>query len=133
MIDVINNSTGRNNSTETKFHQQIFNDAFASGFALALMAKDLGAAADLAQELGIDAPALALSRDLWTDARARLADGADHTEIFRYLEERAGEGNKIVQYDVYAVQYARTMCRPAISSSIPTRTTARCRSSTMSG
>lgn len=90
MIDVINTSTGRSNSTETKFHQQIFSGAFASGFALALMPKDLGAASDLAADLGIDAPALALSNDLWTDARARLPDGADHTEIFRYLEERAG-------------------------------------------
>ena len=92
MIDVINTSTGRNNSTETKFHQQIFSGAFASGFALSLMAKDLAAAADLAAELGLEAPALALARDLWADARARLGDGADHTEIFRYLEARTREG-----------------------------------------
>src|SRR3546814_3393053 len=41
IVDVLNASTGRNNSTENKLKQQVLSGEFASGFALGLMAKDL--------------------------------------------------------------------------------------------
>ncbi len=90
MIDIINSSTGRNNATQVKFHQQIFNNAFASGFHLDLMTKDLNAAAGMAEELGLSAPGLTREAELWADASAATARDADHTEIFNYLEELIG-------------------------------------------
>lgn len=90
MVDVLNAATGRNNSTENKMKQHVLSGTFASGFALHLMAKDLATAALLAADAGVRTPLPALLDRLWRDARAELGDGADHTEIFRYLEDRAG-------------------------------------------
>ncbi len=89
-VDVLNASTGRNNSTENKFRQHILSRGFASGFSLDLMAKDLEAAAGLARRLQVDAPLSRLCAALWQEARAALPEGADHTEIVRHLEARSG-------------------------------------------
>ena len=88
MLDAINASTGRNSTTERKIPQQILTGAFASGFKLALMAKDVGIAAGLARGLGLDTPYLRETLRLWRAAQKQLPPGADHTEIFRYLEKR---------------------------------------------
>lgn len=88
MLDSINASTGRNSTTERKIPQQILTGAFASGFKLALMAKDVGIAAGLARDLGVEAPYLRETLRLWRDAQKKLPAGADHTEIYRYLEKR---------------------------------------------
>ena len=60
MIDVLNASTGRNNSTENKFKQHILSRTFHSGFSLDLMVKDLTTAIDLARDTRV--PALFGSR-----------------------------------------------------------------------
>ncbi len=87
MIDVINASTGRNNSTENKIKPFVLSGDFSrAGFALALMAKDVKAAADLSGELGLSLPGIAESRRLWDEAWKMLGNGADHTEIYRYLD-----------------------------------------------
>ena len=88
IVDVLNASTGRNNSTEVKMHQFVLNRAFNSGFALDLMAKDIKAAADLAEGLGLEMPNLAAAAALWREAQGALGEGADHTEIARYLAPR---------------------------------------------
>ena len=85
IIDVLNASTGRNNATDVKMKQFVISRSFASGFSLALMAKDLRTAADLAAHLGIEADGIAASAALWEAALAQLGGGADHTEIARYL------------------------------------------------
>lgn len=86
LIDVINASTGRNSTTERKIPQQVFTKAFASGFKAALMAKDVGIAAQIAKSAGVPAPYLAKTLAIWRDATARLPEGADHTEMYRYLK-----------------------------------------------
>jgi 3-hydroxyisobutyrate dehydrogenase len=87
MVDILNASTGRNNSTEVKAKQFILSGTFASGFSLALMAKDLRTAADLAAFLGLEAPMSAAASQLWSDASRALGPGADHTEIYRFVEQ----------------------------------------------
>lgn len=85
LVDVLNSATGRNNSTEVKMKPFILSGSFASGFSMALMAKDIRTASDLAADL--DLP-LAGARDcasLWADASTTLGNAADHTEIYRYL------------------------------------------------
>lgn len=86
MLEAINASTGRNSTTERKIPQQVLTGAFASGFKLALMAKDVGIAAALARDLGVRAPYLSETLRLWRAAQKRLPAGADHTEIFHFLE-----------------------------------------------
>jgi 3-hydroxyisobutyrate dehydrogenase len=88
MLEAINASTGKNSTTERKIPQQVLTGAFASGFKLALMAKDVGIAAALARDLGVEAPYLKTTLRLWRDAQKRLPRGADHTEIYRYLAKR---------------------------------------------
>lgn len=86
LVRVLNASTGRNNSTENKVAQFILSGAFRdAGFAMDLMAKDVGLAAGLAQGVGRDMPGLKEAAVLWQAASAALGPGADHTEIFRYL------------------------------------------------
>src|SRR5687768_6715710 len=88
MLEAINASTGRNSTTERKIPQQVLTGAFASGFKLALMAKDVGIAAGLARDLGVEAPYLKTTLRLWKAAQAALPGAADHTEIFRFLARR---------------------------------------------
>lgn len=86
LVDAINASTGRNNSTENKLKQFILNEEFATaGFALDLMAKDVALAASLAEGMGQTLPGLAAAHSLWNNAKEELGTGTDHTEIYRYL------------------------------------------------
>lgn len=87
IVDVLNASTGRNNSTENKLKQQVLSGEFAAGFSLGLMAKDLRTAADIARHLGVAAPLADACQALWSEADRTLGAGADHTEIFRYLTQ----------------------------------------------
>jgi 3-hydroxyisobutyrate dehydrogenase len=87
MLEAINASTGRNSTTERKIPRQVLTGAFASGFKLSLMAKDVGIAARLARDLGLRTPYLNETLRLWREALKRLPGGADHTELFRYLEK----------------------------------------------
>jgi 3-hydroxyisobutyrate dehydrogenase len=86
LIDVINASTGKNSTTERKIPQQVFTGAFASGFKAALMTKDVGIAAGLARAMGVETPYLRSTLKVWRSALSRLPDGADHTEMYRYLK-----------------------------------------------
>lgn len=88
MVDVLNASTGRNNATENKLEQFVLNGDYGSGFALALMAKDLGFASDLAEDMGCTMPTLGETRALWRAAAEALSPDADHTEIMRHLKTR---------------------------------------------
>jgi 3-hydroxyisobutyrate dehydrogenase len=86
MLEAINASTGRNSTTERKIPQQVLTGAFASGFKLALMAKDVGIAAQLARGLKVKTPYLNETVKLWRAAKKKLPADADHTEIYRFLE-----------------------------------------------
>ncbi|MEO8204387.1 MAG: NAD(P)-dependent oxidoreductase [Betaproteobacteria bacterium] len=85
MTDVLNASSGRNNSTESKLKQHILSGKFASGFAIDLMAKDLATAGDLARALNVPVPLAEETIALWKDAATSLP-GADHTAIFSFLD-----------------------------------------------
>jgi 3-hydroxyisobutyrate dehydrogenase len=85
LVDVLNVSTGKNNSTEVKMKPFVLSGSFASGFAMALMAKDLRTAADLARQLGIGENGTGAAAGLWTEASSALGKSADHTEIHRFL------------------------------------------------
>jgi 3-hydroxyisobutyrate dehydrogenase len=87
MTDVLNASTGRNNSTEVKLKPFVISETYASGFSMALMAKDLRTADDLARHLAVPAPLSNAVAALWTRADEALGKGTDHTAIDRYLKD----------------------------------------------
>ena len=89
MVDVINVSTGRSFASENLIQQHVLSGAFGTGFALGLLAKDVRIAADLADQIGVDAPVGRLVRDLWADARENLGGDQDHTRAATHWEKRA--------------------------------------------
>ena len=91
VVDILNASTGRNNSTENKAKPYLLPRAFDSGFALALMAKDIGIAGELARSLDLPSPLLERSLALWSEASGVLGPGADHTEYLRFVEGKREE------------------------------------------
>lgn len=90
MVDILNASTGMNNSTQVKFKQFVLSGAFNAGFSLDLMVKDVGIALDVAKSHDVNAPFSALCRDIWAAALADLGSGHDHTELARFAAKTAG-------------------------------------------
>ncbi len=86
MTKVLNASTGRNNTTENKVERYLLNRKFDSGFALALMEKDVGMARRLADEIGVGADELAFVSAYLGRALAKLGRDADHTAVFAFAE-----------------------------------------------
>jgi len=84
MIAAINASTGRNSTTVRKIPQDILTGAYASGFKLSLMTKDVGIAAELARGLRVNTPFLKETLKHWRAAQKQLSRNADHTEIYKY-------------------------------------------------
>ena len=84
MTDVFNNSTGMNNTTKNKVKQYMLNSAFDSNFSLALMAKDLGIAIGLGENLGHPMKFGTVCKDICQEASANSPE-ADHTEMYRLI------------------------------------------------
>jgi 3-hydroxyisobutyrate dehydrogenase len=89
MTDILNASTGRNNSTEVKLKPFVIPKNYASGFSLALMAKDLRTADDLAMHLDVPAPFSQALIEIWEQAADALSAAADHMAIDAYLATAA--------------------------------------------
>jgi 3-hydroxyisobutyrate dehydrogenase len=90
MTDILNASSGKNNTTEVKLKQFIISQTFADGFPLRLMAKDVRTADDMARALGIATPLADLSTQLWEAAARALDERANHTQVLRYMEGLGG-------------------------------------------
>ncbi len=86
MTDILNVSSGKNNTTELKLKQFIISETFADGFPLRLMAKDVRTADDMAHALGIATPLADLCAQLWEAAAQALDERANHTQVLRYME-----------------------------------------------
>lgn len=89
MVDILNVSTGMNNSTQKKFKQYVLSRKFDSGFTLGLMVKDLSIALGIARDHDVNAPFAGLCRDLWAGANAVLGPQADHTAMAQLSEKLA--------------------------------------------
>lgn len=97
MVDVLNASTGMNNSTQKKFKEYVLSRRFDAGFGLDLMVKDLSIALEVGRETTTPTPFAALCREMWASAAAMLGPGADHTAVAKLSEQMSGTvlgGNK---------------------------------------
>jgi 3-hydroxyisobutyrate dehydrogenase len=88
MVDIMNVSTGKNFNTEHVAKQHLVSRQFASGFALGLLAKDVGIAADLARAIDVPSPLISTSASLLGEARDRVGAEKDHTLAYTYWESR---------------------------------------------
>jgi 3-hydroxyisobutyrate dehydrogenase len=90
LVNVLNASTGMNNTTKSKIIPFVLSRRFDSGFGLDLMVKDLGIALDVGRSTATATPFAALCRELWASAATALGPGLDHTEIARFSELLGG-------------------------------------------
>jgi len=86
MVDIINASTGRSNTSEDKFPKFVLPGTFNSGFYLGLMAKDLRFAVDLAESEGTPNSFINLLSGTYDKAEEALGFESDNTELYKYLE-----------------------------------------------
>ena len=91
MVDIINASTGRSNSSEHKFPTFVLPRTFNSGFYLGLMAKDLRFAKALVDSVHTPNIFVDAISKLYDDAEAKLGPMADNIDIHRYLEALASK------------------------------------------
>ena len=72
IVDVLNASTGMNNSTQKKFKQFVLSRSFNSGFGLDLMVKDLGIALSMGTDSGTPTPFASLCQPVKPSAGDRI-------------------------------------------------------------
>jgi 3-hydroxyisobutyrate dehydrogenase-like beta-hydroxyacid dehydrogenase len=96
LIEVVNASSGRSNSTEVKFPRYVLNRAFDDGFAVGLMNKDLKIALETASEFQYPTFIGSVIGQVWQAAVAAGFGAESHTAIYAFMEElvkqRNGEG-----------------------------------------
>jgi 3-hydroxyisobutyrate dehydrogenase len=85
LFEVVNTSTGHSFVSEVVISGNVVTGEYATGFLLALLAKDVGIAAGLAADLGLDgdSPVLELVNRRWQEAAASAAPDADHSAAHR--------------------------------------------------
>lgn len=83
MIDVMNVSTGRSFNTEIVLKEHVITGRYETRFALGLLSKDVGIAAELARSSGVEAPLCELVSERWAGAAAELGPTADHSEAHK--------------------------------------------------
>jgi 3-hydroxyisobutyrate dehydrogenase len=88
MLDIVNASSGRSGSTETKWPTFVLPGTYDSGFGLRLMLKDMGIALGLQQATGTPAAVSAAAVAAWTAAAEAMPAAADHTEVAAWLAAR---------------------------------------------
>ncbi|MDP2241142.1 MAG: NAD(P)-dependent oxidoreductase [Burkholderiales bacterium] len=86
VVDILNASTGMNNTTKVKVKQFMLSGAFNAGFNMGLMAKDVRTALEIVQATKTPALLAAPCTQIWNDAAKTLGPAADHTAMFRFLE-----------------------------------------------
>lgn len=90
LLDVIHVSSGQNNAASDKFPKQVLTRAFAHGFRLDLMAKDVHLALDEARRRGVPMVLGSTVEQLWGLADESGGDNRDCTEIVRMFESWGG-------------------------------------------
>ena len=89
MVEVLNQSSGRNSATESKIEPFVLSRSFAAGFAIELMVKDIKNALALAEEMGTPMPLGEAVVETWARALETMDGSADFTTIAKWLEAQA--------------------------------------------
>lgn len=84
MLDVLNASSGRNSATADKFPNRVLPGSYDSGFAMALMAKDVALFVDKLRGTPVRGPVSEAVEAVWRTANS-VMPGADFTEIWTFL------------------------------------------------
>lgn len=90
VIDVINAGNARSYISEQRFPNHILSGTFDGRSRVSNLAKDLGMAAELAEQLELDAPYTSLTSSLLNTAMETGHADEDFTELYAYYEALAG-------------------------------------------
>ena len=91
IFEIINVSTGQSWNSNLMLDKRLPDPSRPLGFALELMVKDLGLAADLADGLQVAAPITHAAHRIFADASEALGQ-ADIAKLISYLESKSGKG-----------------------------------------
>jgi 3-hydroxyisobutyrate dehydrogenase len=91
MVEILNVSTGRSFITEVLIKDHVLTGRYASGFALGLLAKDVGIAARMGEDLELDVPMCRLVHERYQQAQDRLGSTCDNSQAIRAWYEQLWE------------------------------------------
>jgi 3-hydroxyisobutyrate dehydrogenase len=86
MVDILNASSGMNNTTKVKMRQFMLSGAFNAGFTIGLMAKDLRTALEVARAVEGPSRLAEICVEMWNEAEHTLGYTSDHTAIYNLLD-----------------------------------------------
>ena len=89
-VEVINASSGRSNVTEHLIPERVLTGAWPRTFSLALLDKDVGVALAVLEDAGVESAMYPVVQRALAEARKHLDPAADHVEMIRDIEGRAG-------------------------------------------
>ena len=85
---VLNTSSGRNNTTDVKVENFMLSGKFNSGFAISLMRKDLETAESFINAVHTPGDFAHATVAGWREAEQALEAGADHTAMYSHIQEK---------------------------------------------
>lgn len=89
-VEALNGSSGRSYLSEGPVPERVLTGAFTPTFKLALLVKDVGIAAELLRETGVEAPLMLRAHEAMRAALEQAAPDADFLEVIRLAERREG-------------------------------------------
>ncbi len=85
VVDIINTSSGMNNTTKNKCKQYMISGAYNAGFSTGLMAKDVRTALEIAQAMQTSTLFAKPTAEVWNAMEQKLGFLSDHTEMHKFL------------------------------------------------
>ena len=87
IVDILNASSGMNNTTKNKFKQHMLSGTYGAGFFTGLMAKDVRTALEVIKATGTSPLLADPCTDIWNKMEQDLGFTSDHTEMYRYVDK----------------------------------------------
>ena len=87
IVDILNASSGMNNTTKNKFKQHMLSGTYGAGFFTGLMAKDVRTALEVIETTKTSSLLAKPCTDVWNQMEKDLGFNSDHTEMYRYVDK----------------------------------------------
>jgi 3-hydroxyisobutyrate dehydrogenase len=84
VVDIINTSSGMNNTTKNKCRQYMLSGAYNAGFSTGLMAKDVRTALEIAEAMQTSTLFAKPTAAVWNAMEQQLGFTSDHTEMHKF-------------------------------------------------
>lgn len=85
IVDIINTSSGMNNTTKNKCKQYMLSGAYNAGFSTGLMAKDVRTALEIAEAMQTSTTYAKPTAAVWDAMEKQQGFNSDHTEMHKFV------------------------------------------------